>query len=157
MTYIMMLRKGINTSNMMSRRRKKKSKPIVPTKPKLVAYDTRSKTNVVTNSGTATKKPNLVLFDTRTKNINTNNIKNNSSSNNNNNNKNNNNNNNSLASIKKKIASKTRRRSSVGNKTSLGRVTTTKAATVTNVSKSNQNNMKSVIKNYDHRNLSNNV
>ena len=72
MTYIMMLRKGINTSNMMSRRRKKKSKPIVPTKPKLVAYDTRSKTNVVTNSGTATKKPNLVLFDTRTKNINTN-------------------------------------------------------------------------------------
>ena len=146
MTYTMMLRKGINTSNMMSRRRKKKSKPIVPTKPKLVAYDTRSKTNVVTNSGTATKKPNLVLFDTRTKNINTNNIKNNSSSNNNNNNKNNNNNNNSIASIKKKIASKTRRRSSVGNKTSLGRVTTTKAATVTNVSKSNQNNMKSVIK-----------
>eukprot|EP00943_MAST-04B_sp_MAST-4B-sp1_P008447 g8447.t1 len=125
MTYVMMIRKGINTSTMMMRKIGKPKQQIKPVLPK---------------SKTVKPKPKLVLFDTRSKSA----VTTTSSNNNSNTIKDKDKKETSITSIKKTLSIKTRarRRSSVGNNVSLGRVigtsATTRAGTPTVSSKTNQ-------------------
>jgi hypothetical protein len=123
MTYVMMIRKGISTSAMMMRKIGKSEQQVKPKLP---------------NSTTIKPKPKLVLFDTRSKpTVTTTDSKNNSNTAKDKNET-------SITSIKKTLSIKTRarRRSSVGNNISLGRVIGTSATARTGssavASKTNQ-------------------